>query len=148
MKSYIFKLLGASRFLVIYEKLYFIIFRWFLKLFSLYLLKPPMNDFKINMYKLVLVQKHGNKSQMSWEHNINTFSVQASCGPFMMFSTEIRSSLADSNNATMTALEETAAASDIFAPHRRFQQILLQLSMLRDRFIADLATCSTISNSP
>ena len=80
MKSYIFKLLGASRFLVIYENLYFIIFRWFLKLFSLYLLKPPMNDFKINMYKLVLVQKYGNKSQMSWEHNNRAISVQASCG--------------------------------------------------------------------
>ena len=39
-----------------------------------------MNDFKINMYKLVLVQKYGNKSQMSWEHNTRTFSVQASCG--------------------------------------------------------------------
>ena len=79
MNSYIFKLLGTSRFLVIYENLYFIIFRWFLKLFSLYLLKPPMNDFKINIYKLVLVQKYGNKSQMSWEHNIRTIWVQASC---------------------------------------------------------------------
>ena len=38
-------------------------------MFSLYLLKPPMN-FKINMYKLVLVQKYGNKSQMSWENTI------------------------------------------------------------------------------
>ena len=79
MKSYIFKLLGASRFLVIYENLYFIIFRWFLKQFSLYLRKPTMNDFKINMYKLVLVQKYGNKSQMSWEHNNRAVSVQASC---------------------------------------------------------------------
>ena len=79
MKSYIFKLLGASIFLVIHENLYFIIFRWFLKLFSLYLLKPPMNDFKINIYKLVLVQKYGNKSQMSWEPNTKTFSFQALC---------------------------------------------------------------------
>ena len=49
MKSYIFKLLGASRFLVIYENLYFIIFRWFLKLFSIYLLKPSVYDFLIGI---------------------------------------------------------------------------------------------------
>ena len=78
----------------------------------------------------------------------------------MMFSTEIRSSLAVSNNATMTALEETAAAADIFASHRRFQQILRMrqhLSAAVDAaersngafgIFADLATCSTFSNSP
>ena len=71
--------MGASIFLVIYENSYFIIFRWFLKLFSLYLLKPPMNDFKIDMYKLVLLQNYGNKCQKSCKHITRTFSVQASC---------------------------------------------------------------------
>ena len=79
MKKSIFKLLGASTFLVIYEKLNFIIFRWFLKLFSIYLLKPTMNYFKIDMYKFVLVQKYGNKYQKFCKHITRTFSVQASC---------------------------------------------------------------------
>ena len=69
MKSYIFKPLGASIFLVIYENIFFIMFRWFLKLISLYLLRPSMNDFKIDVYKMVLVQKYGNKSQKSCEHS-------------------------------------------------------------------------------
>ena len=74
MKSYIFKPLGASIFLVIYENIFFIMFRWFLKLFSLYLLKPPMKDFKIDMYKLVLLQKYGNKCQKYCKQITRTFS--------------------------------------------------------------------------
>ena len=40
---------------------------------------PPMNDFKIGMFRLVSVHNYGNKSQMSWERITRTFSIQASC---------------------------------------------------------------------